>query len=259
MERGKARELMRSILLMNTSRKGFVNSRYALLGLVALIVVGASVFATVSEAFAQEPTARNFFGTIVLIDNSVVRINTRDGVDLEVAVNDDTAVILPLNTDANITDLFEGDVVAVSLAEGDSPLVAEKIFVVSTQTKHKHIPADVIERTDSHITVDPINEKDRSLTFNITDKTRVVFRGGASSLDAGSFVVVIAVRDSNTGDLSPDAIEIHVSPVRTTSRPVETPENLVNRARIRGVFQEINEEDNWIIVAGTRVLVNTGC
>lgn len=229
---------------------------------VAIFALVAVVFGALAinagTASAQEPPARDFFATVLWVEDPVLALVTRDGVELEVTTTDDTVIRLPLKRDATIDDVAEGDVVAVSLVNGEGNVV-DKIFVVPGKTRHKHIVGEAIEVSDDHLAVDPFGRGSDPIEFNITDETNIVFRRGATELFEGSFVIVLAVRDAISGELSPDAIEINVSPPLPRVKP-DKPKPPKERdtqsiAKLRGVFEEITDDDNWI-VGGTTVVID---
>ena len=65
-------------------------------------------------------------GTVGSVGENLLEVAT-DGAFVKTPVSEETLIQLPLKRDAALTDLIEGDVVAVSLSDD---LVAEKIFVI---------------------------------------------------------------------------------------------------------------------------------
>ena len=169
---------------------------------------------------------------------------------------------MPLKRDAVLADLVEGDLVAVSLEESDGVLIADKIVVIPGKTKHRHLPGeiiaiDVVSGTDTRITIQPPAERAAPITFNRGPDTTVRFRQGATDLAIGNFVVILAARDPVTGELLPQAIEIHV----VKREPGPSPKGpgieaeVANTADIQGVFQGLDEDGNWL-VGETTIAVN---
>ncbi|MCH7625678.1 MAG: hypothetical protein IIC83_07115 [Chloroflexi bacterium] len=216
---------------------------------IALTVALAALFTSASVS-AESP--KDFFGIIVSVGEDSLEIEV-DGETREISVTDDTVIRLALKRDASLDDLFAGDSVAVSLDEDD---VAEKIFVIPGKTQFRQISGIVTAATSTAITIKPLREESDPITFNIGPETRITFSGGATELVEGEFVIVLTKRDQGTGELSPNAIEIHVTPGQPHERPERpTPDPLENRAKVRGIFEGVDDDGNWII-GGARVLVD---
>ena len=175
--------------------------------------------------------AKDLFGTVVSVtvlpdDFGVLVINTKDGI-ANVLTDVETQFRLPRNRDAGIVDLTAGDLVAVSLEEEDGVLVADKIFLVPGKTQFRHVPGEIVSLiVGEQITIELPGAAAPQLTFNITDETKINLRGRVEELSEGLFVVVSAVRDPSTGDISKDALEINVTRGRPpVVGPVEVDED----------------------------------
>ncbi len=215
---------------------------------------------------SQAPTAsaetppRDFFGTVLSAEDGVLVVSTEHAI-FEVMVTSTTAIRLPLKRDASLLDLIEGDEVAISLVEEGSP-VADRIVVISSKTRYRHIPGRISAASEAEVTIVGRGENAEPQTFNLTSETRVVRHGRTTALTEGMTVVVVAVRDSDTGELSPDAREIFVIPGRRT-RSAEEPtdqqpseDEASSDATITGVFERIDKDGDWI-VGGTKVSIRS--
>ena len=199
-----------------------------------------------AEFAAEPPKERDFFGNIVSVEEGRLVVSTKDGT-VEVPTSGDTIVRLPLKRDAALTDLAEGDVVAVSLEEVDGRLIASKIFLIPGKTQHRHVPGVVIAASDTHITIQPLGEGAELITFALSSATKVKFHRGTTAVTEGAFVIIAAVRNMVTGALSPDAIEIHVTPGRPRGAAEEAARERVgrgprNRAEVRGIFEGVDDQ-----------------
>ena len=140
--------------------------------------------------------------------------------------------------------------------------VADRIVVISSKTRYRHIPGRISAVSEAEVTIVGRGENAEPQTFNLTSETRVVRHGRTTALTEGMTVVVVAVRDSDTGELSPDAREIFVIPGRRT-RLAEEPtdqqpseDEASSDATITGVFERIDEDGDWI-VGGTKVSIRS--
>ncbi|MCH8061675.1 MAG: hypothetical protein IH861_04150 [Chloroflexi bacterium] len=216
---------------------------------VALTVALAALFTSASVSAASP---RDFFGIIVSVGEDSIEVEV-DGEIRVIPVSDDTVIRLALKRDASLEDLFAGDAVAVSL---DKDGAAGKVFVIPGKTKFRQISGIVTVATSTAITIKPQREEADPITFNIGPETRITFSGGATELVEGEFVIVLTKRDQTTGELSLNAIEIHVTPGQPHKRPERpAPDALENRAKVRGIFEGVDDDGNWII-GGARVLVD---
>ena len=212
---------------------------------------------TAGHVAAEPPTEEDYFGTVVSVGNNLLVI-TAEGTTIEIPTTVDTTVRLPLKRDADLSDLFPGDRVAVSLEDVDGILVAEKVFVIPGKTRFRHLPGEVTALSDTEITIQPPAEGAETITFTRTETTTLKLHKRVEELAVGSFVIVVAVRDPVTGELLLNAREIHVTgrkPKEPEEPPVATT-TIVNTAEIEGPFQGISTTTGRWIVGGTEVLVD---
>ena len=234
------------------------STRHISRSLAMLIVAAMIATFTAAGVSAQSPQERDFFGTVVSAGGGVLVITTDEGIK-EIPTSEDTKVRLPLKRNAKLTDLVEGDLVAVSLDEEDGVLVADKVFLIPGKTQFRHVPGEVTAVSDTQVTILPPGEGAEPITFNITT-AEVRFHKDTTELAVGSFVIVVAGRDPVTGQLLTDALEINVTkgrpriaPPAEDGGPKELPS--VNTVDIRGVFSGVDPNGNWII-DGKSVAVN---
>ena len=225
-------------------------------GPAVFLTLLAGAFFGLAPVYAQAPEqSRDFFGFVLSIegDNLIVAV---DGDVIEVTVDSDTSVRLPFMAGAAITDLAEGDQIAVSL-DVDGTAVADKIFLIPTKTRFRHVFGTVTAISDIQIVVQPTSADADSITFDLTDSTKINLRGVTSQLEVGVRVVIVVERDEETGEIAVEAIEITV--VRPTA-DVESSQIADTRvtttpASIKGVFQRIESSGRWV-VSGTVVVVS---
>jgi hypothetical protein len=227
-----------------------------MLSLAIIALLTASLLFVAGGVKAAPPSERDFFGIVVAIGDNLLQVGTEEGI-VDVATSDDTMIRLPLKPNATLSDLVEGDIVAVSM---DDELVASKIFVIPGKTQFRHVPGEAVSVTDGQITVRPLTDGAAPISFNITPDTKIKLREGATELVSGVFVIVLTRRDTLTGELSPDALEIHVTAVKPRSDEdrssvIVTPVP-ANIARILGIFEGIDEDGNWL-VSGILVIIDS--
>ena len=220
-----------------------------------MVVVTLLATFTVAGVTAQAHQERDFFGTVLSAGDGLLVLSTEEGT-VEVTIVGDTKIRLPRKHDAVLADLAEGDLVAVSLEESDGGLVADKVFLIPGKTQHRHVPGvvtaiEVRTATDTRITIQPPSEVADPLTFTRGPSTRVRFRKGTTEIAVGNFVVILAARNPVTGELLSDALEIHVVKLQFEPEPPEEDADVeaeaANTAEIRGTFDGIDAEGNWII------------
>lgn len=230
-------------------------SRHILMSFAALLVVTLLATFTVAGVTAQAPQERDFFGTVLSAGDGLLVLSTEEGT-VEIPIVEDTKIRLPRKHDAALADLAEGDLVAVSLEEADGSLVADKVFLIPGKTQHRHVPGvvtgiEVRTATDTRITIQPPSEVADPITFTRGPSTKVRFRKGATEIAVGNFVVILAARDPVTGELLSDALEIHVVKLQIEPEPqgdgVEVKAEAANTAKIRGTFEGVDADGNWII------------
>ena len=83
------------------------------------------------------------------------------------------------------------------------------------------------------MTVDPFGRASDPIEFNKPDDSKIIFRRGATEIFKGSFVIVLAIRDAISGELSPDAIEINVAPPLPPSHQNASPAAATNPAELQ--------------------------
>ena len=229
-------------------------------GLVILVAVAMTAILTVADVEAKPPEERDFFGTVVSVGDGMLVVSTKDG-SIEVPISEDTKFRLPKKHDARFEDLLEGDLVAVSLEDRDGRLVADKLFVIPGKTQHRAVPGLVTAVSDTEITIQPLREGADPITFARTPDTKVHFRKGATDIVEGLFVVVGAVRDPLTGELSSEALGIQVTAGKPRSAAREVREKdaeplVETTVEIRGVFEGLDEQGN-LVVGGKKILVDS--
>lgn len=80
-----------------------------------LVAASAIILAFVAiGATAAPPEKRDFFGTVVSVGENLLEVATDDGF-VKTPVSEETVIRVPLKREAGLTDLIEGDVLAVSL------------------------------------------------------------------------------------------------------------------------------------------------
>ena len=242
---------LKSLLMTTTGLTGTGLAASAIVvAATAFLVVG--VLTASSEIAAQSESPRGYFGTFVSEGGGVLILSS-GGDDIEIPTSDQTQVRLPLNANATVFDLAEGDRIAVSLTDAG---LADKIALIPGKTLFRHIAGTVGAVSDAEITIVLREEDQETVKLNLTPATKIVFRGTATKLVPGSRVVAVAVRDTTSGELVPDAREITVIPPprerAVAAEPVQT--EPPNTAIISGAFEGIDEAGNWI-VDGTKVQV----
>lgn len=210
------------------------------------------------ESFSLEVReAKDLFGTVVSVTVlpdglGVLVINTKDGI-VDILTDAETKFELPNNRDAQINDLAEGDLLAVSLEEEDGVLVADNVVLVPSKTRHRHVPGEIVSLivdpiVGETITIQPPGAASEQVTFNITDETKINLRGNVEELAEGLFVVVSMVQDASSG--VKDALEINVTsgrpPILGPKRPQAAKSPSKSTAEVRGVLG-LDALGNWTI------------
>ncbi|MCH7655091.1 MAG: hypothetical protein IIC95_03780 [Chloroflexi bacterium] len=229
-----------------------------LLATLAVLVAGAiAAFALASApALAQssedvQVQARDFFGTIVSVDEGVIVVAS-DGVDVEVTVGEETDVRIPSRPEAGLGDLRVGDVVAVSL---DPSGEADRIQLIPGKTRSRHVPGEVVALSESQISILTLGASAATVTFERGASTEVKFHQGTTELAVGDFVVIVALRDPS-GELGTQALEINVTRRQIREVPDPKVEDAgANTVEIQGVFEGIDDDGNWI-VDGRTILID---
>jgi hypothetical protein len=237
--------------------------------LLILLTVAATGVLTASRVSAQSPDDRDFFGTVVSVADSLLLVATEDAT-VTVVITPDTRVRLPLKREAKITDLVQGDRVAVSLTDRNGRRVADKVFLVPDKPRYRHVPGMVVALSPGEITIQPPVANAEPIAFAASAATPVRLRHRVTTLAelsdptnpvtgtlVGRFVVVSAVMRYD--DL-PQTLEILVPedrPLLQTPAPSSSSfaDGPVQRVEIRGVFTGLDAEGNWII-GGAKVKVD---
>ena len=236
-----------------SKQKMAINLRLALMGLAIAAATLLALPMAANQAYAAAPPdKRDFFGTVFAVEANVIQVTVADGTIVDVTITEDTVIRLPLKEDAQLTDLFDGDTVAVSL--NDDLSSASKIFVIPGKTQYRHVPGEITSSSDDSITLQPLATGSEPIVFIIGPDTEVVFRAGATEFVEGVFAVVLTRRNLLTGELSPNALEIHVAAGKprvrhTVTRPEVAGTDLEaeNEAKFIGVFTGLDDDGNWII------------
>lgn len=231
--------------------------RLALMGVALAAATLLALPMAANQAYAAAPPEkRDFFGTVVSVEADLIQVSLADGAIVDVIVTEETTIRLPLKEDAQLTDLFEGDTLAVSMT--DDLASASKIFVIPGKTQFRHVPGEITSVADESVTLQPLAIGSEPIVFNIGPDTKVNFRAGATELVEGVFAVVLTRRNIVTGELSRNALEIHVAAGRSRSIPArigpedaETRPEPRNEAEITGVFEGLDDEGNWIVSGQT--------
>ena len=224
--------------------------------LFSAIAVLLSVPGLTSAVLAADhpPLERDFFGTVVSVEDGFVLVQTDEGV-VEVPVSDSTHVRSRVNPEGNVADLVAGDSIALSLTDGTAGLVADRILVIPGKTSIRHIPGVVIGLSDSEVIIRPVGAAG-AISLGRPPDDDVQFHGGATGLTEGSTIILVAESSPQTGDLLLDEVQLHVT---QTAEAVDLPENepsaSAGDAIVRGSFQRIDGEGRWVI-DGTPVTVN---
>ena len=219
--------------------------------LVLLAAAAAALTFTAHSVAAQSPMERDFFGTIVSVGVGVIVVTTEDG-NIEVLISSDTEVRIPSQPNPGLDDLRVGDVVAVSLEDSGE---ADKVQLIPSKTRSRHLPGEVTAVSDTQITILTLGVAGATITFDRDADTGVKFHQGTSVLAVGSFVVIVARRDAS-GELGTDALEINV--VRRKPRDTSGPKGVdaqANTVKIQGVFEGLDDDGN-LIVDGRTIVVD---
>jgi len=241
------------------STNGTAGARRLLASAMLVVLAALTTNLVVGTVAAEPPTQQDYFGVVVSVSAELLVISA-DGTIVDIPVASSTKVRLPRKRDAQITDLAEGDRIAVTLEEEDGVLTADTIFLIPGKTETRHVPGEVTSFATSTITIQPVAEGADPITFNVSTTTTIRLHKDVTGIDVGSFVIVVAGRDSLTGELLPDALEIHVVPKRSprpdatgVGEPTADP---TNRVEIEGILEGISTTTNLWIIDGTEVEID---
>ena len=206
------------------------------------------------------PPDLDFFGTVIGIEldqrgGGLLVINTSSG-NVEAYVVRQTSIQLPQETDASIADLARGDNVAVALVRRLSRLVADKVFLIPGKTVNRHLSGYVSELSPGEITIQPTNQDQPPVKFQLSPSVEIKFHQGITELTTGAYVIVSAVSVRGTGEISSLASEINVTTGRVPDqdgRPTRDPTVL---AKLNGIFQRIDPSNGNLILSGTAVALD---
>ena len=207
------------------------------------------------------PPELDFFGTIADVqpdgggDGSLV-IDTIRG-RVQIRADAATSIQLPQNSDASLSDLAPGDVVAVSLHSSMDRALADVIRLISGVTVNRHVSGVVTYVSSTVLVVRALGPSLETITFQLLPSVQVNYHHGMTHLAPGAFVIISVVADPGTGAISPLAKEVNVAPVpRETSDGQQPPASTVTSV-IRGVFLGIDSNTGDMILSDTTVALDS--
>ena len=208
------------------------------------------------------PPERDFFGTVMEVNSvSALEGSLLIGTDrgqVSVLVGPETEVQVPYASDATAGDLSPGDTVGVMLRldkPGPMPM-AEQVFLVPAKTRVRHVSGRAVSVSATELVVQPTGEGRSAVTFQMTASTQVNYHQGITELREGAFVIVTALIESPTGQLSNLANEINVTPVPDAQAPLQPRPEPTNVAVLRGIFQGLNPLNANLILSSTEVVLD---
>ena len=206
------------------------------------------------------PPELDFFGTIADVqpdggvDGSLV-IDTIRG-RVQIRADAATSIQLPQNSDASLSDLAPGDVVAVSLHSSMDRALADVVRLISGVTVNRHVSGVVTYVSSTALVVRALGPSLETITFQLLPSVQVNYHHGMTHLAPGAFVIISVVADPGTGAISPLAKEVNVAPVpRETSDGQQPPASTVTSV-IRGVFLGIDSNTGDMILSDTTVALD---
>ena len=207
------------------------------------------------------PPELDFFGTIADVqpdggvDGSLV-IDTIRG-RVQIRANAATSIQLPQNSDASLSDLAPGDVVAVSLHSSMDGALADVVRLISGVTVNRHVSGVVTYVSSTALVVRALGPSLETITFQLLPSVQVNYHHGMTHLAPGAFVIISVVADPGTGTISPLAKEVNVAPVpRETSDGQQPPASTVTSV-IRGVFLGIDSNTGDMILSDATVALDS--
>ena len=207
------------------------------------------------------PPELDFFGTIADVqpdggvDGSLV-IDTIRG-RVQIRANAATSIQLPQNSDASLSDLAPGDVVAVSLHSSMDGALADVVRLISGVTVNRHVSGVVTYVSSTALVVRALGPSLETITFQLLPSVQVNYHHGMTHLAPGAFVIISVVADPGTGAISPLANEVNVAPVpRETSDGQQPPASTVTSV-IRGVFLGIDSNTGDMILSDATVALDS--
>ena len=207
------------------------------------------------------PPELDFFGTIADVqpdggaDGSLV-IDTIRG-RVQIRADAATSIQLPQNSDASLSDLAPGDVVAVSLHSSMDRALADVVRLISGVTVNRHVSGVVTYVSSTALVVRALGPSLETITFQLLPSVQVNYHHGMTHLAPGAFVIISVVADPGTGAISPLAKEVNVAPVpRETSDGQQPPASTVTSV-IRGVFLGIDSNTGDMILSDSTVALDS--
>ena len=207
------------------------------------------------------PPELDFFGTIADVhlegdaDGSLVIDTVRGRV--QIRADAATSIQLPQTSDASLSDLAPGDVVAVSLHSSIDRAVADVVRLISGVTVNRHVSGVVTYVSSTALVVRALGPSPETITFQLLPSVQVNYHHGMTHLAPGAFVIISVVADPGTGAISPLAKEVNVAPVpRETSDGQQPPASTVTSV-IRGVFLGIDANTGDMILSDTTVALDS--
>ena len=209
------------------------------------------------------PPPADFFGTVAgfRLNGAAPRALLIDAAPgrIEALITAATEVRVPYQTTADIYDLAPGDTVAVTLnahPASDLDAYASIIQLVLDDTRNRHISGRVVRVSDTEIVVQLTGAGAQTAAFRLSPEVSIRFHQGSTELEAGAFVIVVAVTASGGGELAAMAREIIVAPAPTAAPDGAAPAVPAHPATLRGIFEGLNPANANLIVSGVEVALD---
>jgi len=164
------------------------------LALVAVLALSSVGSALSSPALQQEGEKVGLFGTVVVIEGLIIKLDTGK----EVETTADTGFHVPGLDTAGLENISVGDRLSIlALQEADGSLTALQVVVIPGEpANNSHIIGVVTDTENGIITI--TDAQGNSFTLELPQ--------GAPPVDVGGFLTVVSSR-GETGQLSPRAVE----------------------------------------------------
>ena len=211
------------------------------------------------------PPPADFFGTVAgfRLNGAAPRALLIDAAPgrIEALITAATEVRVPYQTTADIYDLAPGDTVAVTLnanPASDLDAYASIIQLVLDDTRNRHISGRVVRVSATEIVVQLTGAGAQTAAFRLSPEVSIRFHQGSAELEAGAFVIVVAVTASGGGELSAMAREIIVAPAPAPPpAPADAaPAAPAHPATLRGILEGLNPANANLIVSGVEVALD---
>lgn len=212
------------------------------------------------------PPPADFFGTVAgfRLNGAAPRALLIDAAPgrIEALITAATEVRVPYQTTADIYDLAPGDTVAVTLSANpasDLDAYASIIQLVLDDTRNRHISGRVLRVSATEIVVQLTGAGAQTAAFRLSPEVSIRFHQGSTQLEAGAFVIVVAVTASGGGELSAMAREIIVVPAAAPAGAppdAPAPSAPAHPATLRGIFEGLNPANANLIVSGVEVALD---